>query len=332
MGAGAVGCYVGGKLAADGQDVVLVGRERLKREVGEHGLGLTSLSGASVVVPASRVTIETNVATLADRDVVLCCVKSGGTAEAGELLAGVLAPDAIVVSLQNGVRNADELRRKLKQVVLAGIVNFNVLSKGKGVFRRATSGPLIIEASSDPRSTQLDHALVSAGLPVERFHDMVGAQWTKLIINLNNSVSALSGAPTSEILLTPGYRRVLSTVMAEALAVLRAARIRPAKLGALPVHLFPFALRLPGPIVRLVARAQTKIDPEARSSMWEDLMNGRLTEVEYLNGEVVRLAASCGASAPLNARLVEMVHEAERAGAGSPKLTAVALRARLEAR
>jgi 2-dehydropantoate 2-reductase len=111
--------------------------------------------------------------------------------------------------------------------------------------------------------------------------------------------------------------------MGEALAVLRAAGIRPAKMGRLPVTILPLALRLPTALVRMVARAQLKIDPEARSSMWEDLTSGRPTEVDYINGEVVALAESCGTTAPLNRRIVTIVHAAERAG-GSPKLSAEA--------
>jgi 2-dehydropantoate 2-reductase len=323
MGAGAVGCYVGGRLAKAGADVVLIGRDRIKREIDEHGLHLGDLDGAIATVP--RVRLETDVAGLADRDVVLCCVKSGATADAAERLAAVLRPEAIVVSLQNGVRNPDELRRRLKQTVLAGIVNFNILAKGKGVFRRATSGPLILESSSNAHAVELCAALRAAGFDVEQPADIRGVQWSKLVINLNNAISALSDRPTKELVLSAGYRRVLSGVMGEALRVLRAAGIRPAKMGNVPVTILPLALRLPTLLVRMVARAQLKIDPEARSSMWEDLTGGRPTEVDYINGEVVALAEACGAPAPLNRRIVAIVHEAEREGAGSPKLSAEAL-------
>jgi 2-dehydropantoate 2-reductase len=82
---------------------------------------------------------------------------------------------------------------------------------------------------------------------------------------------------------------------------------------------------LPTPLLRLVARGQIKIDPEARSSMWDDISKGRITEVEDLNGEIVRLALTCRVDAPLNRRVVEIVQQAEKAHAGSPKLSADAL-------
>lgn len=323
MGAGAIGCFIGGSLAAEGSDVVFVGRERLKKELQSSGLVLSDLDGSTGrVVTAKRIQFVTDVAALKSVDVVLCCVKSAQTQETGEQLAGVLGPHTIVVSMQNGVRNADVLRAALpKNAVLGGIVGFNVVSKGSGTFRRATSGPLVIEQWPDPRVAQLGAVLERAGFEVELIEKIRPLQWSKLIMNLNNAVSALSDRPTKELILSDGYRRILAAIMEEALTVLAAAGERTARLGVLPARFFPFVLRLPGPLVRVIAGAQVKIDPEARSSMWEDLSRGRLTEVDHLNGEIVRVAESCGARAPLNARMVEIVHAAEKKGGGSPKLS-----------
>jgi 2-dehydropantoate 2-reductase len=327
MGAGSVGCYVGGRLASTGNQVVFIGRDRLKREIDEHGLSIVDLHGKAVTPARDRFVFDTDVGPLRDCDVVFCCVKSGGTVDAAKRMAEVLRKDAVVVSLQNGVRNPDELRANLGQGVLAGIVNFNVLSKGQGVFRCATSGPLIIERGQDGNavSEKLGAALVSAGFEVERAARIKEIQWSKLIVNLNNSVVALSDRSISDVIVSPGYRRILAALIGEALTVLRRAGIAPARLGVIPIPLFAAILRLPTPLVRLIARAQLKIDPEARSSMWEDLTTGRPTEVDWLNGEVVRIAESCGVPAPMNRRIVEMVHDAERAAKGSPRLTAEAM-------
>ena len=205
MGAGAIGCYVGGCLAADGADVVFVGRERTKKELEQSGLVLSDLDGASGrVVPKERVVFATEASALADCDVVLCCVKSAQTARAAEQLAAVLKPHTIVASLQNGVRNADVLRKSLgENVVLGGIVGFNVVSKGGGTFRRATSGPLVLESppSTDPRLDILVGLLTSARLAPEVVTDLRPLQWSKLIMNLNNAVGALSDRPTVDLAL-----------------------------------------------------------------------------------------------------------------------------------
>ena len=329
MGAGAIGCYVGGCLAAGGADVVFVGRERAKKELETSGLVLSALDGGSGrVVPKDRIAFATEASALAGCDIVLCCVKSAQSAETASALARVLAKGTLVVSMQNGVRNADVLRAGLpEQIVLGGIVGFNVVSKGGGTFRRATSGPLVIERPrvSDARLDVLVAALAAAGFEIELVADIRPLQWSKLIMNLNNAVGALSDRPTPDLLFLEGYRRILRAIMTEAIAVLRAAKEPTARLGPLPIGLFPILLRLPTPVLRVVASAQVKIDPEARSSMWEDLTRGRPTEVDHLNGEIVRLAESCGAKAPLNARMVEIIHDAEKRAAGSPKLDADAL-------
>lgn len=327
MGAGAVGCYVGGRLAAAEVDVTFVGRGRTKAELEASGLELRDVEGRTVRVVREKISFVTEPQALADRDVVLCCVKSGQTSEVAQQLAAVLPRGTIVASMQNGMRNAEVLRAGMpEQTVLAGIVGFNVLGRGGGSFHCATSGPLVLESIADARLERLAALLSTCGFEVELARDIGPLQWTKLLMNLNNAVSALTGRPTQELIFTPGYRRILAALIDEALAVLRRANIRPARLGApLPVSLFPLVLRLPTPLLRLVARAQIKIDPEARSSMWDDLAKGRLTEVDHLNGAVVRLAESCGGDAPLNRRVVDLVHEVERTGRGSPRLTAEAL-------
>lgn len=119
MGAGSVGCYVGGRLQATGRDVVLVGRERGKAEIEAHGLTTVDLEGHRSSLTRDDVTFLTDVASLAGCEVVLCCVKSGQTEETGRTLAGVLAPGAMIVSMQNGVRNAERLQEQAPaQVVL----------------------------------------------------------------------------------------------------------------------------------------------------------------------------------------------------------------------
>jgi 2-dehydropantoate 2-reductase len=321
MGAGSIGCWVGGRLLARGATrVVLVGRERTRAELAAWGLHLADVGGAGAIdVPAERARVELDPGALRGCDAVLVCVKSGQTEAAARALASTIRPDALVCSLQNGVRNADVLREHLgARCVLAGIVEFNVVSRGEGRFHRGLDGDLIVEERGE--AAWLVAALREAGLPVATRTDLAPDQWTKLLVNLNNAVSALSDAPTRSLILNPGYRRVVAALIEEALGVLRRAGIRPARLRGVPVGLMPRILRAPTPLVRLVTGRQMRVDPEARSSMWEDLTRGRPTEVDYLNGEIVRLAATVGLEAPLNRRIQALVHEAEVAGAGSPGL------------
>ncbi|MFK7991372.1 MAG: 2-dehydropantoate 2-reductase [Sandaracinaceae bacterium] len=323
MGAGSIGCYVGGRvLAARGADVVFLGRARLQSKLREHGIRLSSLDAFAATVAPDRVVYETDVSVLGDCDVVFVCVKSAQSEEVGRALNEVLSKDCAVVSLQNGVRNADVLGEALGRArVQAGIVSFNVVSKGDGRFHQGTSGPLMIERGPE----FVTRALEATGLDVEVRDDLAPDQWAKLLVNLNNAVSALSGAQTRSLILEPVYRRIIALVVEEGLAVLRAAQVRPASLRGVPMGILPTLFRLPTPIVRLVMRKPMRADPEARSSMWEDLERRRPTEVHFLNGEIVRLAASCGVPAPVNTKIVQLIREAEAAGAGSPNIEGEAL-------
>lgn len=320
MGAGAIGCFVGGHLARAGCDVVFVGRKAAMDEIAKDGVTLVDNAGATTVKTAQT---STSPQDLRGCDVVLVCVKSGQTEDVAHDIAAV-AHDAVVVSLQNGMRNPARLRTKLPNV-LGGVVGFNVVTEGGGRFRRTTTGLLAIEQSARPAAIQLYKKLREAGFDLDVAADIEGVQWSKLVMNLNNAVSALTDAPTVQLIFEARYRRIVAAVMGEAVRVFGKAGVRPKRLGPLPVGFFPTLLSLPSPLVRVLARAQIQIDPEARSSMWEDLQRKRLTEVDELNGEIVRLAEKAQTTAPLSARIVALVHDAEAKAAGSPRLSAEAL-------
>jgi 2-dehydropantoate 2-reductase len=319
MGAGAIGCYLGGLLADRGYAVTLVGRARVCAEVSASGLVLTNMEERTRRISPQRLSVATDSEALVDADLVLVATKSAQTQQAGEQLRAVLRPEAIVISTQNGMRNTELLRTALPaHSVLAAIVGFNVRSLGEGRFRQATTGPLVFESSESEVVAQIARVLEDCGLQVEQRSNIRELQWAKLVMNLNNAISALSGAPTLQLLFNSRYRMVLRAVMDEALSVLRTANVRPGKLGAVPVSMFPFLLGLPTLLLRLLLSVQLKADPDARSSMWEDLTRGRITEVDELNGIIVELATAHGRDAPLNRRIVDVVHEVEARRAGSP--------------
>jgi len=331
VGAGAVGCYVGCRLASVGADVVYFGRERIADEVAEHGLCALDVEGRRTWAEKSTIVFSTSPQALVDCEVLLCCVKSLQTAEVATTIAAVARPDAIVVSLQNGVGNTDVLRAGVGgRKVFGGIVGFNVRALGRGAFQQATSGNLVIEGEEDrtngTRIAAVASLLSLAGFDVQVVRDIEPRQWAKLVFNLNNAVSALSDQPLRELFATRGYRLIMADLIEEAIRVLDRTGIRPGRLGVMSVRRFPRALRLPEIVFRLLARAQAKISPEARSSMWEDLTLRRPTEVDYLNGEIVRLAEAHGIDAPLNRRMVKLVHDAEAKGSGPPGMSAESLR------
>ena len=303
MGAGAVGCWVGGQLQAAGAQVHFVGRPSVLEALRLSGLTLTDLDGRRTHIAPPQLHLHAEVPEVtrlsAPPALVLLCVKSGATAEAAALLALRLPAGTPVLSLQNGIANplaaataAPALR------IIPGMVGFNVVPASPGHWHRGTWGELA--AQSHPALDDWRPAFAAAGLPLALHGDLRPVQWGKLLLNLNNPVNALSGLPLKRQLLDRDLRCVMATLIEEALAALQAHGIEPAQLAALPPKRMPFGLRLPTWLFRILARTSLRIDDQARTSMAEDLARGRPTEIDALCGEVVRLARAVGLQAPCN--------------------------------
>ncbi|MBU9192513.1 2-dehydropantoate 2-reductase [Burkholderia gladioli] len=306
FGAGAIGCYIGGRLAVAGGDVRFVGRAATGEMLREHGLTLNDYLGREAQVAPERIAFDTDPRSLADAEVVLVSVKCTATPAAAAALEPVLRPGTVVISFQNGVRQADALRIALPaRTVLAGMVPFNVIARGDGLFHQGSGGQLVVEAS--PHLARIDEVFDRAVLPLRHSEDILAVQWAKLLLNLNNAVNALSALPLREQLAQRDYRRCLALAQREALRVLRRAGLRPAWLTLLPPGWMPGLLSLPDALFSRLANSMLEVDPLARSSMADDLSAGRSTEIDWLNGEIVRLAAEIGMAAPVNARLRELV-------------------------
>jgi len=307
-GAGAIGCFVGGLLSAAGRDVALLGRAWLADELGAHGLTCTDFDGLEV--NASPV-VAVDPEVLAQADIVLVCVKSGATGEIGRLIAGHAPERAVVVSLQNGVRNVDLLQRALPgRDVRAGMVGFNVVALGQGRFHRSTSGEVLIGS----RQGDLSGLLAAPGLDLREEAEIEAVQWGKLLLNLTNAVNALSGLPLREMLLDRGWRRVMAAQMEEGVRVLRAAKIAARVPAKAPGWAIPLILRLPTGLFQRVAAPMLIVDAEARTSMVVDLEAGRTTEIDEFQGEVVRLGGRHGVATPMNARVMADIRAVEAGG------------------
>lgn len=323
-GAGSIGCYVGACLLLAGRRVHMLARGATATALQRGGLHVTSLDGLDRTLAPSEVAVSSDPAeALADAGVILLTVKSGGTAAMAETVARHARPGAIVVSLQNGVANVAVLRERLGTLhpVVPGMVPFNVIQSiaphGGLRVHRATSGTILIGPAPDaalPALLDVPHARVAV------HGDMPAIQWGKLLLNLNNALNALSGIPLAAQLSDAAWRRLLAEQMQEALGCFKASGIRAIGADGIPLWLAPKILRLPDPLFQLVARRMLAVDPEARSSMWEDLEKRRSTEIDHLQGAVLDLARRTGCSLPVTERIVAAVKAAEQAGAGSPGL------------
>jgi 2-dehydropantoate 2-reductase len=322
-GAGSIGCFVGGMLAAADRRVALLARPRIIADIENNGLRLTSFEGLDTHVASASLSPSDDPHIFGAAGVILVTVKSADTVEIADLVVRHAPPDAVIVSLQNGVGNVAVLRQLLPGWrVLAGMVPFNVMALGAGRFHRATSGDIIIERDEGDIAARLS----VPGLAMRPSDNIVGVQWGKLLVNLNNALNALSDLPLREQLAQRPWRRLLADQMAEALMAMKADGIKPVSATPIPPGLTPILLRMPDRLFELVLGRAMKIDAKARSSMWEDLQRGTRTEIDYLQGVIVQLADRHGLDVPLSRRVVALIKSAEAAGKRSPALTAERIR------
>lgn len=323
-GAGSIGCFVGGMLRAGGRPVSLLARPRVIDEINQNGLKVTSFEGIEYRLTPAEIRLSADPAVLADAGIILVTVKSNDTPEIAGLIARHAAKDAVIVSLQNGTGNVAVLRKALPDHrVLAGMVPFNVVAMGDGHFHRATSGNILLEQDSDGTAKQLSQP----ELAFRAVDNITGVQWGKLLVNLNNALVALSDLPLREQLSQRPWRVLFANQWREALRVIAAEGIEPVSTTPLPASFTPFILKLPNFLFERLAASMVQIDPNARSSMWEDLQRGRRTEIDHLQGVIVELAKRHGLKAPLSARIATLVRNAEQAGKGSPGLSPEQIRA-----
>jgi 2-dehydropantoate 2-reductase len=291
MGAGAVGCYYGGMLARAGHDVTLIARAQHVEAVRRSGLRLqTNTFDASFPVRASEDPSAARGAKL-----VLFSVKSPDTERAGTALALHLEPDAVVLSLQNGVDNAERLAATLGRDVIPAVVYVATEMAGPGHVLHHGRGELVIGLSA--ASTRIAAAFGAAGVPVEVSDNVIGALWAKLVVNCAyNALSAITQLPYGRLVQGEGVPNVMRDVVDECLAVARAEGVA-----------------VPGDMHQTVPRIAETM-PGQFSSTAQDLARGKPTEIDHLNGLVVRKGEALGVLTPANGLLVALVKLLERKG------------------
>jgi 2-dehydropantoate 2-reductase len=194
-GAGAVGCYYGFKLARAGHDVVLIGRPQHVEAIERQGLRTLETQTFDEHI---RVSASTEGSAVQGAQLVLFCVKSTDTESGVAAIRPHLAPDALVLSLQNGVENADRLRALLPQEVIAAAVYVGTEMAGPGHVRHHGRGELVIERSK--ASDDVARALIAAGVPTDISDNVRGALWAKLITNCAyNALSAIYASTAQDL-------------------------------------------------------------------------------------------------------------------------------------
>jgi 2-dehydropantoate 2-reductase len=290
MGAGAVGCYYGGMLCRAGHQVMLIGRTQHVEAIRQHGL-LMDTTGfrAYIPVPAS-----TEVGDIQGASLVLCCIKSNDTENAAAMMAPFVGPDAIVLSLQNGVENAKRLQAKLLRTVYPAVVYVAAEMMRPGHLKHHGRGELVVGPSA--MSSEMLEYFVKAGVPVRVSDNVLGELWAKLILNCAyNAISAITKLPYGPLFENEDARDLMRLVVRECLAVAQRESIT-----------------LPGDSwqgVELIAATMSG----QFSSTAQDLMRGRRSEIDDLNGYIVRRGKSLAIDTPANQALYSLVKLLESA-------------------
>lgn len=288
MGAGAVGCFFGGMLARAGHDVVLIGRPAHVDAIRAHGLRMDTRMFDEQV----RLRADTEASAAQGADVVLFCVKSTDTVAAARELEPFLGPDTLLLSLQNGVDNAERLREVLRQPVSAAVVYVATEMAGPGHVKHHGRGELVIEPA--PGAERVAQAFVASGVAVEISDNVRGALWSKLLINCAyNALSALSDQPYGELVKGEGVWTVMDQLLDEGHAVAEADGVR--LVGDVREAVRKIAVTMPGQF----------------SSTAQDLRRGKPTEIDHLNGFLVRRGEALGIPVPANRVLHTLVRLAE---------------------
>jgi 2-dehydropantoate 2-reductase len=284
MGAGAVGCYYGGMLARAGHDVVLIGRPQHVEAIERQGLRLETQTFDEHI----RVAASTVASAVQGAQLVLFCVKSNDTESAAAAVKPHLAPDALVLSLQNGVENADRLRALLPQQVVAAAVYVGTEMVGPGHVRHHGRGELVIGRSK--AGDDVARALIAAGVPTELSDNVRGALWAKLITNCAyNALSAITQLPYGRLVKGEGVTVVMRDLVDECVAVAKADGVT-----------------IPGDVDVAVRKiAETAAGQYASTA--QDLARGKRSEIDHLNGLIVRRGEALGIATPANRLLHAIV-------------------------
>jgi len=294
VGAGAVGGYFGGLLARAGAPVVMIGRPAFVEAVKKNGLFLDTLHFQESV----HVEVSTDLSAIRGAEIVLFCVKTTDNAATARAIAPLLAPNALVLSFQNGVDNVEQIRAAAAIEALPTVVYVAASVPEPGQVKHVGRGDLILGPRNE-KTERVANLFSRANVPCRISDNIAGELWTKLIWNCAlNAVSALGRAKYGQIAASTDARRVVETLVDEVLAVARAADIHPP------------GLEDPKAAIAGAFKIATQM-AEALSSTAQDMNRGKRTEIDSLNGYISRRGAELGVPTPVNHALYALVKLAE---------------------
>jgi len=332
FGAGLIGGYLSGVMASQAVSVAMIARASVQEKYA-GGMQLSDYQGNEAVIAAPVfVAADNAAAVISSSDSTAPCqflwltVKCTAVAAALAEVATWIDDRTIIFCCQNGLGSDALVKERFPHNrVLRVMVPFNVAQIKPGHLHRGSEGDLCIESDADDIK-QLVSQINCPLMPVHGSTEMQAVLAAKLQLNLANAVNALADVPVKSMLEQRDYRRCIALLMKEWVAVAAKKQLVLPKLTAIPAQRIPGFITLPNFLFRLFAQKMLAVDPTVRTSMWWDLSQGKLSEVEYLNGAVVRQGKTVAVACPANERIVALVHDIEsgkcQQGISAPDLLA----------
>jgi 2-dehydropantoate 2-reductase len=297
LGAGAVGCYFGGMLARAGKAVTLIARANHVAAINMNGLYLDCLSFKEHV----RLNATTDVADISNADLILCCVKSSDTEDAIRLIAPHIKKDAVILSLQNGVDNYERIRATISNPTFPSVVYVATRMAGDGHVEHVGRGELAIGAAGAPGDwadtlNAIAALFGASSVPCAVLPDVKRALWAKFLVNCAyNGISAIGAIDYGQMVETAEVKELIDALTAEFLLIAKKEGVNISAEEAMKVNAqIPMTM------------------PRQKSSTAQDLMRGKQSEIDYLNGLIVHKGIEHNIPTPANQAIHALVKMLER--------------------
>jgi 2-dehydropantoate 2-reductase len=313
IGAGAIGSALGALLSRAGHEVTLIGRSAHLNAIGQNGLIVNGVLGMFTVHPKFAETLDFR------PDFAFLTVKTQDVLSALQTNRSFLT-GVPVVTFQNGVRSDELVATLIPRVqIISAVVNTGASYLTPGTVTVVNQGSLVVGRPFGDHDSEVDTVagILGAVIPTRVSTNIQGAHWLKLIINLNNAFPAITNMTIPQVYADPYLRQLAVRVMREGLKVAKKANIHLESLPDTSVFLIQLMAKLPIQLAaRLLSSSTRRIESEwpLMGSTLQSLRRGRPTEIDYLNGEIVRVGQQQNTPTPLNATIVDIVHQIEHTG------------------
>ena len=318
FGAGLIGGFLGGVLTSLDLTTTLICRSAVKKKL-TNGLLLTDYSENKAMVKALNLIDNEDLATNKFEnltcDFLWITVKCTAIESVSKAIHPFVKKNTIIFCCQNGLGSDQIIKAQFpNNTVLRVMVPFNVAEPKAGHLHRGSEGTMYIESTPvvEAMIKGLTQKISTPIMRVKQATNMDEILWAKLQLNLGNSVNALADIPVKSMLEQRAYRQVNAALMKELLAVTKALKIDLPKLTAVSAEYIPTILSLPSFVYKRITKKVLAIDPTVRSSMWWDLSQGKKTEIDHLNGAVVRAAEALGIPCPANKNIIQLIKKMEQ--------------------